>query len=74
MSLADVMSASGLSVWAQAALLLSLAVFAAVTVAAFRGRNRDAFERARLLPLDGDVAMETEAGVPDARPTRGTDR
>jgi cbb3-type cytochrome oxidase subunit 3 len=67
MSLADVMSASGLSVWAEAALLLSLAVFAAVTFAAFSGRNRRTFERARFLPLDDGAGAETGSPVGRAR-------
>ncbi len=65
MSLADVMGGSGLSAWAEAGLLLTFAVFAAVTIRAFSRRNRESFERARLLPLE-DEAPPAAAAVPGA--------
>ncbi len=64
MSLADVMGGSGLSAWAEAGLLLTVAVFAAVTIRAFSRRNRESFERARFLPLEDDARSATT--VPDA--------
>ncbi len=54
MSLSDVMSGMGSSVFAQAAFVLASAAFLTVLVTLFLGRNRAAFERARFLPLEDD--------------------
>ena len=56
MGLGDVMSASGLHVFAEIGLVLFLALFAGVLIYVFARRNREKFERARSLPLDdGDA-------------------
>jgi cbb3-type cytochrome oxidase subunit 3 len=54
MSLTDVMSAFGLHVFAEAGLVLFGVAFLAIIVTTFLGRNREHFERARLLPLEDD--------------------
>lgn len=56
MKLSDIMSAMQLATYAEVALLLFVAAFAAIGVHVFRARNRDAWERARHLPLEGDAA------------------
>lgn len=55
MKLSDIMSAAGLSMYAQIALVLFLAVFLAITIRTFapsRSREMDAASR---IPLDDDV-------------------
>ncbi len=54
MHLADVMSGARLEVFAQIGFALIAAAFVVVLVTTFSRRNRDAFERARRLPLDDD--------------------
>ncbi|MBI2529078.1 MAG: hypothetical protein HYV93_24220 [Candidatus Rokubacteria bacterium] len=54
MSLADVMGGTGLQLFAEVGLLLSVGAFLAVGVSTFLCRNRDALERARHLPLERD--------------------
>jgi len=53
-SLVDVVSGLGSHVWAQAALVLASLAFLTVLVTLCLGRNRDAFEQARRLPLEDD--------------------
>jgi cbb3-type cytochrome oxidase subunit 3 len=54
-SLSDIMGHAGLSVWAEAGLILFLIVFVAIAVRTFwPGRGREMDEAARL-PLDDDV-------------------
>ena len=62
MSLTDVMSGFGLHLFAEAGLVLFGAAFLAIAVTTFLRRNREHFERARLLPLedDGDTLRERE--------------
>jgi cbb3-type cytochrome oxidase subunit 3 len=52
MKLADVMSAMHLASYAEVALVLFLAAFAAILWHVFHSRNRDLWESARRLPLD----------------------
>ena len=54
MSLGDVMGGAGLELFAEVGLLLSAGAFLAVGVSTLLRRNRDAFERARHLPLEHD--------------------
>jgi hypothetical protein len=60
MSLGDVVSASGLALFAQVALLLFAAIFLYVVAATLARRNQSTFERARFLPLDGDPPAPPE--------------
>jgi cbb3-type cytochrome oxidase subunit 3 len=55
MSLTDVMSGFGLHLFAEAGLVLFGAAFLAIVVTTFLRRNREHFERARLLPLEDDA-------------------
>ena len=52
MKLSDIMSAAGLSLYAEAALLIFLGVFLAVALDVFRSGHRH--EQASLLPLEDD--------------------
>lgn len=54
MSLADIMSAAGLSSWTEVALVLCFVTFAAIVVWVFVFRRRRSYEHARSLPLEGD--------------------
>lgn len=54
MGLGDIMGGAGLHVFAEVALLLASGGFLVVGVSIFLRRNRDAFERARHLPLRED--------------------
>jgi cbb3-type cytochrome oxidase subunit 3 len=65
MSLSDVMSGSGLHVFAEIGLVLFLLLFAGVLIYTFAKRNRDTFERARHAPLD-DAPPAPPAG-PETR-------
>ena len=55
-SIADVVGASGLSGYAEIALLLFFAVFVAVAIRAMTA-NRAALDRAARLPLDEDAPL-----------------
>jgi len=61
MTLTDVMSGFGLHLFAEAGLVLFGAAFLAIVVTTFLRRNRERFERARLLPLEDD------GGAPQGR-------
>jgi cbb3-type cytochrome oxidase subunit 3 len=52
MKLSDIMSAAGLSLYAEAALLIFIGVFLAVALDVFRSSRRH--EEASLLPLEDD--------------------
>jgi len=58
MSLTDVMGGFGLQLFAELGLVLFGGAFLAIVVTTFLRRNREHFERARLLPL------EKESGEP----------
>lgn len=53
MKLSDIMSAAGLSIYAEVALLIFLGVFLAVALDVFRSSRRH--EAASLLPLEDDT-------------------
>ncbi len=55
MSLADVMSAAGLHVFAEVGLVIAVVIFAGVISMIFRRSNQATFERARFMPLDDDT-------------------
>ena len=55
MKLSDVMSHSGLTVYAEIALIVFLAAFAAVVIRVLAAKRHD-MDRAARLPLDGDDA------------------
>lgn len=57
MSLSDIMSGSGLHLFAEIGLVLFLLLFAGVLVYTFAKRNREVFERARHAPLDDAPAV-----------------
>jgi hypothetical protein len=54
MRLSDIMSAMQLGTYAELALVLFMAAFAAITVNVFRRGNAPVWEQARHLPLDGE--------------------
>lgn len=56
MSLSEIMSAMQLHVFAEVGLVVFGAAFLCVLVTTFLGRNREAFERARFIPLDEEPA------------------
>lgn len=51
-SLTDVVSHSGLAIYAEIALILFALVFAAIVVRVLSPKHRDEFEAARRLPLE----------------------
>ena len=55
MSLSDIMSGMRLHIFAEAALFLASLAFLGVLVTTFLRRNREPFERARLIPLQDDA-------------------
>lgn len=61
MSLSDIMSGSGLHLFAEIGLIVFLLFFAGVVVYTFARRNRDVFERARHAPLDDAPAVRPDA-------------
>ena len=54
MKLSDIVSAAGLHVYAEVALVLFLLVFIAVSIDLIAKRHVEEFARARSLPLDDD--------------------
>jgi cbb3-type cytochrome oxidase subunit 3 len=65
--LSDVMSAAGLTSWAEVALVISFLTFVAIVVYVF-WRRRPRWEHARHLPLEGDASTD------EREPTEGEDR
>jgi cbb3-type cytochrome oxidase subunit 3 len=69
MSLSDIMSGSGLHVFAEIGLILFLLLFAGVIAYTFARRNRETFERARHAPLDDAPAVSPASPeLPHGRP------
>ena len=52
MSLADVMSAAGLSSWTELALIICFITFSVIVLWVFVVRRKPTYERARHLPLE----------------------
>ena len=59
MKLSDIMSAAGLSIYAEVALLIFLGVFLAIALDVFSSARRH--EAARLLPLSDDTPVRKHA-------------
>ncbi|HSL16661.1 MAG TPA: cbb3-type cytochrome c oxidase subunit 3 [Methylomirabilota bacterium] len=55
MRLSDVMGAAGLVSWAEAGLIISVVVFAAIVIWVFVVRSKASYEDARHLPLEDDA-------------------
>ena len=64
MKLSDIVGASGLSSYAEIALVLFLLAFLAVVVSLFLPSRQRTYERMRHLPMDRDTTA-AEAVVPD---------
>jgi cbb3-type cytochrome oxidase subunit 3 len=64
MSLADVMGAMHLPVYAEIGLLVFVSLFIGVLVTVFSRKNRATFDRARFLPLEAESgeAADTRSG------------
>lgn len=62
MKLSDIMSNAGLSMYAEVALVLFLAVFIGITIRTFMPSNRRALQEASMLPLD-DGTLVSRTGV-----------
>jgi len=56
MSLSDIMSAAGLTSWAEIALILCFVTFMLIVVWVFGVRRKASYEHLRELPLDDDTA------------------
>jgi cbb3-type cytochrome oxidase subunit 3 len=67
-SLSDVMSAAGLSSWAELGLILCFITFAAIVFWVFVIRRRRSYEHARGLPLDNGAAPEDPSATAKERP------
>jgi cbb3-type cytochrome oxidase subunit 3 len=62
MSLADIMSAAGLTSWTELALILCLITFTAIVIWVFLVRSKPSYDRLRNLPLeDGAEDLTTAA-------------
>lgn len=71
MRLSDIMSAMQLGTYAEVALVLFMAAFAAIAVNVFRRRNADTWEQARHLPLDGEQPLPAPQTLGEAPTVRG---
>jgi cbb3-type cytochrome oxidase subunit 3 len=54
MSLSDIMSAAGLSSWAEVALILCFIIFTAIVIWVFFVRSKPSWEHQRSLPLEDE--------------------
>jgi cbb3-type cytochrome oxidase subunit 3 len=71
-SLSDIVSAAGLHVFTEVALVLGVAAMLAVAASIFRGSNRETFERARFMPLDDDSSVAPRGDGREGRNERRT--
>ena len=62
MRLADIMSAAGLSSWAEAGLVISFVVFIGIAIWVFVVRSKASYESARHLPLEDDTVPPADQG------------
>jgi len=62
MRLSDIMSAAGLSSWAEVGLVISFVTFLAIVVFIF-ARKRSSWEHARSLPLEDDAPFDQRIGT-----------
>ncbi len=67
MRLSDVMSHSGLSIYAEIALILFLVTFAAIAIWTFRPGRRSEMDHMSRLPLDDDASPLRDARDESAR-------
>ncbi len=58
MKLSDIMSAAGLSSWAEIGLILSVITFSAIVIWVFVVRKKPSYEHLRELPLEDDNAAD----------------
>ena len=63
MKLSDVMGNSGLSVYAEIAMILFMAAFLAIVIRIFWPSRRAELEKHRNMPLDDDRPMEPREGA-----------
>jgi len=63
MRLSDIMSAAGLSIYAEVALALFLASFLAVAWSVLAKRNQATWDAARLIPLSDDKTPDRMPGA-----------
>jgi len=63
MSLTDIMSAAGLTTWAELGLILCFITFLAIVLWVFVVRARPSYEHQRLLPLDDDGGTAPHAAA-----------
>jgi len=61
MSLTDIMSAAGLTTWAELALILCFITFMAIVVWVFAVRAKPSYEHQRQLPLDDEAGAAPHA-------------
>lgn len=61
MSLSDIMSAAGLTSWAEVGLIISFVTFSAIVAWVFL-RRRGRWEHVRRLPLDDDDTAGDDSG------------
>ncbi len=61
MKLSDVMSAAGLTSWAEVGLVISFLTFVAIVIYVF-WRKRSRWEHVRHLPLEGDAPCDEARG------------
>ena len=59
MKLSDIMSAAGLSSWAEVGLILSVITFSAIVIWVFVVRKKPSYEHLRELPLEDDNAADS---------------
>jgi hypothetical protein len=68
MKLSDIMSAAGLSSWAEIGLILSVVTFSAIVIWVFVVRRKPSYEHLRELPLEDDNPSDStripEGGSP----------
>lgn len=64
MNLSDVVSHAGMARYAEIALIIALISFAAIVVWVFARRNKERYERAKMMPLDDDQPQERRGSMP----------
>ena len=74
MRLSDVMSHSGLSIFAEIALILFLVAFASIAIWTFRPGRRSEMDHMSRLPLDDDPSPPRDARVESAHCARARRR
>lgn len=62
MKLSDVMSGAGLSIYAEIAMVIFMAVFIGIVIHLFRPSRRESLERHGAIPLDEGRTDKTQTG------------